>query len=90
MKMEPGVQPLPRIDVVVSNAFQAVNAKDFDRRRPSTRLVRGLLERGVPFPLKLIKDVREGQRWREAVTEGDGGSPEGSNVGREDLAKGYM
>ena len=90
MKMEPGSQSVPMLDVVVSNAFQAVNAKDFDQVRPSTRLVKGLLERGAPFPLKLIKDAREGRRRREAVTEGDGGSPEGSNVGREDLAKGYM
>lgn len=86
----PPITHIPMISVVVSNVFEVVRAKDFDQVNPSTKLVRGLLERGAPFPLKLKKGVREGQRRRKALTKGDREIPEGSNVGREDLSKGYM
>lgn len=63
------------IHIIVSDPFRVVNAKDFDQVHPSTRLVRGLLERGAPFPLKLKKGIREGQRRRtvnEETRSGDG------------------
>lgn len=66
---------LPMIHIIASDPFRVVNAKDFDQVHPSTRLVRGLLERGAPFPLKLKKGIREGQRRRtmnEDTRSGEG------------------
>lgn len=76
MKIDPSATNLPMIHICASQTFKVVNAKDFDQVHPSTRLVRGLLERGAPFPLKLKKGIREGQRRRTAGEEG--GSVEGS------------
>lgn len=59
----PGAQ-VPTIDVATTQVFRAVNAKDFDQVQPSTNLVKGLLDRGAGFPLKLKKGTREGQRRR--------------------------
>lgn len=68
MKMEPSVlvqnSAVPTISTVISDIFDVVNAKDFDQVRPSTKLVKGLLDRGAGFPLKLKKGLREGQRRR--------------------------
>lgn len=55
---------LPIIHTVHSQVFKVVNAKDFDQVQPSTELVKGLLDRGAGFPLKLKKGIREGQRRR--------------------------
>jgi len=52
------------IDTAISEIFKVVNAKDFDQVQPSTALVRGLLDRGAGYPLKLKKGTREGQRRR--------------------------
>ena len=60
---------VPAIDVVTSEKFRAVNAKDFDQVQPSTNLVKGLLDRGAGFPLKLKKGTREGQRRRRQQWE---------------------
>ena len=81
MKMDPSyLVPGTRVPVlhsVVSEVFRVVNAKDFDQVQPSTKLVRGLLDRGAGFPLKLKKGPREGQRTRprlgsEGVGDEDG------------------
>ena len=73
MKMEPALlmqgSTVPAIDVVTSESFRAVNAKDFDQVHPSTPLVIGLIGRGAPFPLKLKKGTREGQRRRQHSEE---------------------
>ena len=75
MKMDPGVLvpggSVPRLSVAVSEVFNAVNAKDFDQVQPSTNLVKGLLDRGAGFPLKLKKGLREGQRRRGRGTGSD-------------------
>ncbi|KIX05831.1 uncharacterized protein Z518_03804 [Rhinocladiella mackenziei CBS 650.93] len=55
---------LPCIHQVTSEVFRVVNAKDFDQVQPSTNLVKGLLDRGAGFPLKLKKGTREGGRRR--------------------------
>lgn len=69
MKMSPSSlstgSVVPVIATAVSSVFRVVNAKDFDQVQPSTRLVKGLLERGAGFPLKLKKGIREGQRRRK-------------------------
>ncbi|EXJ70513.1 uncharacterized protein A1O5_06582 [Cladophialophora psammophila CBS 110553] len=71
MKMEPPLlrvgATVPAHHVVTSQVFRAVNAKDFDQVQPSTNLVKGLLDRGAGFPLKLKKGIREGQRRRRAA-----------------------
>ena len=68
MKMDPSYlftgSTIPVLHIVVSEVFRVVNAKDFDQVQPSTKLVRGLLDRGAGFPLKLKKGPREGQRTR--------------------------
>jgi hypothetical protein len=87
MKIDPTAINLPMLDVAASQPFKVVNAKDFDQVHPSTRLVRGLLERGAPFPLKLKKGIREGQRRRGNLGEGEEGgegSVEGSMVGGDE------
>jgi hypothetical protein len=65
MKMEPQLlfqgSTVPTLHSVTSDVFKVVNAKDFDQVQPSTKLVRGLLDRGAGFPLKLKKGPREGQ-----------------------------
>lgn len=55
---------VPILHSVTTDVFKVVNAKDFDQVQPSTPLVRGLLNRGAGFPLKLKKGPREGQRRR--------------------------
>lgn len=75
MNMEPGQTTLPTIDQVMSDVFNVVNAKDFDQVQPSTQLVRGLVERGAGYPLKLKKGHREGQK-RRANEDSDGGYDE--------------
>ena len=55
---------IPFLHVITSEIFKVVNAKDFDQVQPSTPLVRGLLEKGAGFPLKLKKGPREGQSRR--------------------------
>lgn len=68
MKMEPQFlfqgSTVPTLHSVTSDVFKVVNAKDFDQVQPSTNLVRGLLDRGAGFPLKLKKGPREGQARR--------------------------
>jgi hypothetical protein len=68
MKMEPQFlstgSTVPTLHSVTSDVFKVVNAKDFDQVQPSTKLVRGLLDRGAGFPLKLKKGPREGQARR--------------------------
>jgi len=68
--MMPG-STMPIIHTATSNIFKVVNAKDFDQVQPSTNLVRGLLDRGAGFPLKLKKGTREGQRRRTAAGASD-------------------
>jgi hypothetical protein len=60
---------VPFLHNVVSEVFRVVNAKDFDQVQASTPLVRGLIERGAPFPLKLKKGTREGGRRRTVRDE---------------------
>lgn len=62
---------LPIIHSVTSSVFKVVNAKDFDQVQPSTELVKGLLDRGAGFPLKLKKGIREGQRKKQTQGESD-------------------
>lgn len=66
MKMDPLLMipgnTLTSTHTVTTQVFKVVNAKDFDQVQPSTNLVKGLLERGAGFPLKLKKGTREGQR----------------------------
>lgn len=62
---------VPCIDTTISVPFRVVNAKDFDQVQPSTNLVKGLLQRGAGFPLKLKKGNREGQRRRRHTSGGD-------------------
>ena len=88
MKMDPlallnpgGTVPI--ISSVRSSVFRVVNAKDFDQVHPSSRLVRGLLQRGAGFPLKLKKGIREGQRKKGKL--GRGGSGEDGEDGNEDV-----
>ena len=61
MTLVPGAS-MPILHNVATQVFRVVNAKDFDQVQPSTTLVRGLIERGAGFPLKLKKGTREGQR----------------------------
>ncbi|RMZ83152.1 hypothetical protein DV738_g1176, partial [Chaetothyriales sp. CBS 135597] len=78
-KLVPGAS-MPIIHTVASQAFKVVNAKDFDQVQPSTKLVRGLIERGAGFPLKLKKGTREGQRRRQYQDQKiDPGSHEGTD-----------
>ena len=79
------------IDTIASDTFRVVNAKDFDQVHPSTRLVRGLLERGAPFPLKLKKGIREGQRRRnmnEETRSGEGSVEEERGQGGDEDEEG--
>lgn len=75
MRMDPSnLHPgsiVPTISSVTSQVFRVVNAKDFDQVQPSTNLVRGLLDRGAGFPLKLKKGVREGQRRKNMPVESE-------------------
>ncbi|KIW15614.1 hypothetical protein PV08_05662 [Exophiala spinifera] len=76
MKMEAGIlnqkgSKVPAVDITFSEPFRVVNAKDFDQVQPSTNLVKGLLQRGAGFPLKLKKGNREGQRRRRHNSGGD-------------------
>lgn len=70
MKMDPRYlvtgESLPTIYSCASQVFRVVNAKDFDQVQPSTSLVKGLVDRGAGFPLKLKKGTREGGRRRVA------------------------
>jgi hypothetical protein len=74
---------VPFIDVAVSDIFRAVNAKDFDQVHASTPLVRGLIDRGAGFPLKLKKGTREtsARKRQHSDEEEDSGaeSPAASN-----------
>ena len=79
IKMEPPAlqtgSVVPTLSVIVSDVFNVVNAKDFDQVQPSTNLVKGLLDRGAGFPLKLKKGLREGQRRKnqtDSDNDGDG------------------
>lgn len=81
MKIDPSAMNLPMIYICASQVFRVVNAKDFDQVHPSTHLVKGLLERGAPFPLKLKKGIREGQKRRMMETGEESGSVEGSIEG---------
>jgi hypothetical protein len=78
MKMDPAFlmvgEKLPVLHTITSQAFRVVNAKDFDQVQPSTGLVKGLIERGAGFPLKLKKGSREGGRRRAARGEGESAS----------------
>ncbi|RMZ82055.1 hypothetical protein DV737_g2160, partial [Chaetothyriales sp. CBS 132003] len=78
-KLVPGAS-MPIIHTVASQVFKVVNAKDFDQVQPSTKLVRGLIERGAGFPLKLKKGTREGQRRKHHQDHKiETGSHEGSD-----------
>lgn len=85
MKMNPGLLTpgsyLPMVAIAVTDSFHVVNAKDFDQVQPSTKLVKGLLDRGAGFPLKLKKGLREGQRRR---TRNDDSEDDEDGVDRED------
>jgi hypothetical protein len=81
MKIDHTAMNLPMIHICVSHVFKVVNAKDFDQVHQSTDLVKGLLERGAPFPLKLKKGIREGQKRRMTDTGEEVGSVEGSIEG---------
>jgi hypothetical protein len=78
MKMDPAFlmvgEKLPVLHTIISHAFRVVNAKDFDQVQPSTGLVKGLIERGAGFPLKLKKGTREGGRRRPARGDGESAS----------------
>ena len=70
---QPGYN-VPILCTVTSQVFKVVNAKDFDQVKASTNLVRGLVERGAGFPLKLKKGGRgEGRSGRreEGQSQGD-------------------
>lgn len=77
MKMEPAAliqnHAIPTIATVVSDVFNVVNAKDFDQVQPSTELVKGLLEQGAGFPLKLKKGLRKtrNETEEEQIAEPD-------------------
>lgn len=79
MHMDPESLSVPGYNVpilctVASQVFKVVNAKDFDQVKASTSLVRGLVERGAGFPLKLKKGGRgEGRSGRrgEGQSQGD-------------------
>jgi homospermidine synthase len=85
MKMEPALMmqgsSVPAIHVVTSDMFRAVNAKDFDQVHPSTNLVRGLLDRGAGFPLKLKKGTREGQRGKRKASGTDSEDDDSGDLG---------
>ena len=66
---QPGYN-VPILCTIASQVFRVVNAKDFDQVKASTSLVRGLVERGAGFPLKLKKGGR-----------GEGGSVRGGRRG---------
>ncbi|RVX72454.1 hypothetical protein B0A52_03642 [Exophiala mesophila] len=70
--MAPG-STVAAVDIATSDVFRVVNAKDFDTVQASSNLVKGLLDRGAGFPLKLKKGLREGQKKRK------GHSDEGSD-----------
>lgn len=92
MKIDHTATNLPMIHMTVSQPFKVVNAKDFDQVHQSTDLVKGLLERGAPFPLKLKKGIREGQKRRMTDTGEEVGSVEGSIEGSrpdEEREEGY-
>ena len=76
---------MPIIHSVASQIFKVVNAKDFDQVQPSTKLVRGLIERGAGFPLKLKKGTREGQRGTGRERGSEGGDSQGEKM---DLSEG--
>ena len=64
MHMDPASLSVPGYNVpilctIASQVFRVVNAKDFDQVKKSSSLVRGLVERGAGFPLKLKKGNRE-------------------------------
>lgn len=95
MKMTPDVlipgRIVPTISIAVSDIFNVVNAKDFDQVQPSTDLVKGLLDRGAGFPLKLKKGLREGQRKKGRSGDGDSdddGDGDGDGDGDPDDADG--
>lgn len=67
---------LPVITKVISQIFRVVNAKDFDQVQPSTELVKGLLDRGAGFPLKLKKGTRETGSRRKGDGSGNGSDDE--------------
>ncbi len=72
---QPGYN-VPILCTITSQVFKVVNAKDFDQVKASTSLVRGLVDRGAGFPLKLKKGARgEGRA---------GGRMEGQSQGDED------
>ena len=96
MKMEPSALVtnsfVPTISVAVSDIFNVVNAKDFDQVQPSTNLVKGLIDRGAGFPLKLKKGLREGQRRKnrpDVDDDGDDDDPDDhenrDDAGDEDI-----
>ena len=89
MKMEPMALAnpggtVPIVSSVRSSVFRVVNAKDFDQVHPSSRLVRGLLQRGAGFPLKLKKGIREGQRKKGTKKGGTDGEDEDMDMGMSD------
>lgn len=57
------------IDIINSNVFTVANAKAFDTVRASSNLVKGLLNRGAGFPLKLKKGLRENQKKRKGCSD---------------------
>lgn len=90
MKMTPDVlipgRIVPTISVAVSDMFNVVNAKDFDQVQPSTDLVKGLLDRGAGFPLKLKKGLREGQRKKDRSADGESDDDGEGDDSRDDAA----
>ena len=90
MKMDPYYlakeKTLPILHKVLSNTFRVVNAKDFDQVQASTPLVRGLIERGAPYPLKLKKGTRDSGRGRStAEASGDAGEDDIDTKDEDDV-----
>jgi hypothetical protein len=75
---------VPILSIVASQVFKVVNAKDFDQVKASTSLVRGLVERGAGFPLKLKKGTRGPAGGAGSATGDEGPRMPGEFVMGED------
>jgi hypothetical protein len=75
---------VPILSIVASQVFKVVNAKDFDQVKASTSLVRGLVERGAGFPLKLKKGTRGPAGGTGSATGDEGPRMPGEFVMGED------
>ena len=64
-KMSMDQKSFPVFHSILLDAFNVLNAKDFDHVQPSTPFVRGLIARGAGFPLKL----KQGSRAQKTPVE---------------------